>query len=279
MLLPLAAYGARVRELPVPSGPTCEVFWVRLDQFAPSVWSRLSSQEKQRAQAFKREADRRRSALGAGLLRAAAAQRWDTAEADVVVDRRCDRCGAQHGRPRLQGGEHQLHASITHSGGLVGVAVSDVPVGLDVELVQDIEVELLWRELRGPVGPAPTVQAVLTDWVRKEAVVKATGEGLSRPLIEVEVTPPWAAPRLLSYGQRALSALIRDLHPAADHVAAIALMTSSEVALRQTLVRPEPCGLIETRGRGSSMPASPGWRGEAGARLVSLAGRPRLPLS
>ncbi len=37
-------------------------------------------------------------------------------------------------------------------------------------------------------------------WTRKEAVLKATGEGLRRPMTDIVVTPPDVAPSLLALG-------------------------------------------------------------------------------
>ncbi|WP_133780986.1 4'-phosphopantetheinyl transferase superfamily protein [Kribbella sp. VKM Ac-2571] len=76
---------------------------------------------------------------------------------------------------------------MTHSGDLVGMAVADRPVGLDVEKVDPgVDVDAVarvaltdaeMRELSGYDGVAKA-RAFTTYWTRKEAVVKATGEGL-----------------------------------------------------------------------------------------------------
>ena len=42
-----------------------------------------------------------------------------------------------------------------------------------------------------------------TYWTRKEALVKATGDGVAVPLSEVVVTPPGTPPALLGYPGRA----------------------------------------------------------------------------
>lgn len=66
------------------------------------------------------------------------------------VTRLCPRCGSvAHGRPRVRG----AHLGLSYADGLVLVAVSTVPVGVDVE----------------PGRP---------EWARAEAVLKCTGDGL-----------------------------------------------------------------------------------------------------
>lgn len=74
---------------------------------------------------------------------------------EVVVDRTCEECGAQHGRPVVAGGPH---VSVAHAGVLVVVATcAHAPVGVDVERVARFD---------GSTGRA-------REWVVHEARVKA----------------------------------------------------------------------------------------------------------
>jgi 4'-phosphopantetheinyl transferase len=98
---------------------------------------------------------------------------------------------AAGGKPRLEDGG-RLRFNVAHSGDLMLCAVSlDHEVGVDVERVrEDIGHEDIARrffaedEVRSlaAVPPASRREAFFACWTRKEAVVKATGEGLARSL-------------------------------------------------------------------------------------------------
>lgn len=84
------------------------------------------------------------------------------------------------------GGDWPLHFNLSHSGGDVWMACSDAaPLGIDIEAATPDPADLLpvvhpdeAADLRADSG----VAACRRLWVRKEAVVKALGEGLSQPL-------------------------------------------------------------------------------------------------
>jgi len=114
--------------------------------------------------------DRRRSALGWRLLELhlEAAGRGGLAAAGVDYP--------ASGKPRCEAG---LDFSISHSGSLVGCAVSDEGrIGLDVERVRAVS-KVSWRRYlteleRARVAADP--QSLFDLWTRKEAVVKARGK-------------------------------------------------------------------------------------------------------
>lgn len=96
----------------------------------------------------------------------------------------------ERGCPRLRHG--RLWTSLSHADGLVAVAVSAAgPVGIDIESRQRAEVmpEIVGRVvhpdeqagLPAPPGPDRN-EALLALWVRKEALLKAAGIGLTREM-------------------------------------------------------------------------------------------------
>jgi 4'-phosphopantetheinyl transferase len=163
-----------------------------------SVTELLSPEERKRADRFRFEVQRNRFVVGRGLLR-------------VILGRYCDippeRLRFNYGpkgKPELTPGEGArptggaLHFNLAHSEGLGVLAVTQTgPVGVDVEQVRRL---LEFRELVGQffsVREAAEFSrlereqqpaAFFNLWTRKEALLKATGEGIGHSLNRVEVS-------------------------------------------------------------------------------------------
>ncbi|MFB3778957.1 MAG: 4'-phosphopantetheinyl transferase superfamily protein [Bryobacteraceae bacterium] len=106
----------------------------------------------------------------------------------------------EHGKPFLlpiPGGE-RLRFNLSHSNGLALYAVSlAAEIGIDLEQVrQDRDHEKLARRFFAPqeaealraLPPEQRVAAFFDGWTRKEAYLKARGEGLAIPLASFEVS-------------------------------------------------------------------------------------------
>lgn len=115
---------------------------------------------------------------GAVLLRLAVSRRTGLAPEAVRIHRCCQRCGGSHGRPELPG--TGLAASVSHSGDLVAVAVTDAAwVGIDVERVRKVPPSLLPRVLSAHEQSLATDDASFCAiWTIKEALLKASGRGV-----------------------------------------------------------------------------------------------------
>lgn len=214
------------------------MWWARPGDVRPWHVDLLDAAEQARRDRLRRRIDRDRFTVACALLRSAAGAHLQCAPCDVPLIRTCPSCGQPHGKPRLPEPDG-LELSVSHSGDRVVVALSqDAPVGVDVEEVARLRdpdgvashvlapPESAWFSA-SPAEVAHRRRALLTYWIRKEAVVKATGEGLRVPLGHVVVSDPDTAPRLLAWQGREQAVQDIALYPldaGADHVAALAVI-------------------------------------------------------
>jgi 4'-phosphopantetheinyl transferase len=173
------------------------VWRANLDQ-SPSMAGRfeptLSVDERMRADRFYFRQDRERFVVARGLLR-------------TILGRYLDRAPASHaftynyyGKPSLvsEAGAEPIRFNVSHSHGTALYAITrDLEVGVDLELIRDgLEVEQIAASFFSPreVSALSALPAELRRrafflcWTRKEAYIKARGEGLSLPLDQFEVS-------------------------------------------------------------------------------------------
>ncbi|MBO7674973.1 MAG: 4'-phosphopantetheinyl transferase superfamily protein [Atopobiaceae bacterium] len=87
-----------------------------------------------------------------------------------------------------------IHFNLSHSGHVVACAVSDAPVGVDVEVVHDHGPAVAAycyqpQELDWLAQADDTAHAFTRLWVRKESYIKLIGTGLSREPRSFSVIP------------------------------------------------------------------------------------------
>lgn len=133
----------------------------------------LSAAERGRWGALRRPVDRDDFVAARVLVRrlVIAAHGSQLPLSAISLSQRCSRCGGPHGRPVLRGpcGDH---VSWAHASGTVAVVVSDRPVGIDLERSDAVVPEI--------DGRVRTVG----EWVRLEALVKASGVQLDEALAD-----------------------------------------------------------------------------------------------
>lgn len=188
----------------------CQVWWARPAVQTPRLIALLDDIERERHDAYRQTVDRARFLTGRVVAKAALGDALGIEAAAVVLDSTCPDCGRTHGKPRIvppSGIEGPFpEMSISHSGNLVGVAVTPgLPVGIDVEQERDVEVDGLVRMTLSAAElttwaavPEPDRDAAFfTYWSRKEAILKATGRGLAISMTKVTVTPWDQPPRVV----------------------------------------------------------------------------------
>ncbi|WP_236796640.1 4'-phosphopantetheinyl transferase superfamily protein [Amycolatopsis sp. GM8] len=214
----------------------CEVWWARPLPVETRHLDLLDEPERGRFEAYRREIDRRRFLTGRVLAKTLLGARRGVAPGDIRFDATCEDCGKPHGKPKLPGVEF----SISHSGERVGLAVTTVPVGLDVEAdtrrAEDSLIEYALNEteqaaLRG-LGADERASAFFQYWSRKEALMKATGRGLKIPLQSITLD----GARLAASADAALNpeaTHLADLNPGEGYRAAIAFLTTEPVTITE----------------------------------------------
>ena len=226
-----------------PAG-TVDVWWARRHDAADGHIALLDDTERQRWAGYRRDADRERFLAGCALAKMAIADYSGQRPGDVSFDRTCRNCGRPHGKPAIRGG--RLELSVAHSGDLVAVAVATAPVGVDVEQLEgrtrplggDGDPDALARltladterAALAAVPPPGRARAFLVAWTRKEAVTKATGDGLRAAFRDVIVAADHGRPRLVAwpYPQTPESVSVHDLDTEAGYVAALAVIGRCE---------------------------------------------------
>lgn len=210
-----------------------QVWWATPGTLPPGALALLDADELERHARLRRPEDQARFLTAAALLRTCAAGYLGCAPAEVHVARACPTCGKPHGKPTLPGSD--VEVSLSHSGERVGFAAARrVPVGIDVEVqdrahdfdaLADVTLTGPERSALAALSPEARELASMTLWTRKEAVLKATGDGLRVSLLDVEVTGPLEPPRLVRWIGRPDAAArftLWRLAPGPGHVAHLA---------------------------------------------------------
>jgi 4'-phosphopantetheinyl transferase len=193
-----------------PRADRVEIATAALDLAAGSLRALaavLSSDERERARRFRFERDRCRFIVGRARLRQMLAVRLGVAPAAIEI------CYGARGKPALAPGfaESGLRFNVSHCGGLAVYAFAqDRELGVDVEEVRplpdadDVAARFFSaRENQAYLALERAERALgfFNCWTRKEALIKALGDGLYHPLDAFDVSlAPGAPARLLRLG-------------------------------------------------------------------------------
>lgn len=217
----------------------CHVWWATAGQPSHLGTECLDETERARHARMPAGPDRDLFVVGCALAKRVLAGYAGVPVHEVRFDRRCAHCGGPHGKPRWQppASRPALNHSVSHSSGLAVVAVSLAgPVGVDVQAVPAtldaarMSRLILADQERAAVRgvPAEQLMSVLTRyWVWKEAVLKATGDGLRIRPGAVAFAASASAPRLVAYpgrGDVVRRSVVRRLDPGPGYEAAVCVL-------------------------------------------------------
>jgi 4'-phosphopantetheinyl transferase len=150
----------------------------------------LSRDELERAQRFKFAIHRQRYIMARGSLRQILSSYIDIPAHDIVFKY------GQHGKPFLAEGFHQFNISHSDNKALIAIT-KDRAIGVDIEKIKPESKEDIAKRFFSEkeyaalqqLSEADRIPGFYTIWTKKEALIKALGEGLFTPLNEFTVSP------------------------------------------------------------------------------------------
>jgi 4'-phosphopantetheinyl transferase len=212
------------------------VFTFRLNppaEVRESLATYLSEEESARAARFRFERDRHRFVVGRGVLRSVLGEYVEAPPEKIQFHYNAQ--GKPMLRPEMSNG--RLHFNLAHSEDIAVLGITRAgQVGVDVERVRPLpDFDELVKQFFSPreseeflkLSEVEKPEAFFNLWTRKEAWLKATGEGIAHSLHLVEVSfLPGQSARLLSIPARLRANpdwLLHPLYPARDFAAAVAV--------------------------------------------------------
>lgn len=198
--------------------------------FIKGLWQLLSADEREKANRFSFETHRTNFVMVRGLLRIILGCCIDVEPANVRFSY------GSHGKPTLSD-DRLISFNLSHSKDLVVYAVgAGQQLGVDLEYIRKLKdaeqiaqrffCSVEHRELVA-IPEALRPKAFFNCWTRKEAFVKALGQGLSYPLDRFQVTlQPGQPAEFLTIDGRLDSETqwsLYDVAPSADYAAALAV--------------------------------------------------------
>ncbi len=175
----------------------------------------LSPAELKRASRFHRDTDRHAWMVARGFLRHVLGHYAECAPRDLPIS------VGEHGKPQLSG--RRLDFSMSHSRGVGLLAIArNCSVGVDVEWIDPSKVtdrfarhcfsRTEYRHFKAVERQLRT-RAFFNGWTRKEAFIKALGQGLNYPLSDFDVSlKPEAPARLIRIEGSASKAMQWTMH-------------------------------------------------------------------
>ncbi|HDR6312414.1 TPA: 4'-phosphopantetheinyl transferase Sfp [Bacillus cereus] len=233
-----------VDSIPTLNENDCQIWWGRISDLQSWHYNLLNDVEREKVNSYHHSVDRARFIIGCVISRLVLGKILSMSPVQVPIDRMCPVCKLQHGRPQLREGMPQL--SVSHSGEWVVVAFTkSAPVGVDVEqmnpnvdvmkmaegVLTDIEIAQIMK-----LPNEQKIEGFLTYWTRKEAVLKATGEGLMIPPVDITVSAPNDPPNLLVFKNReelVETTMMKDIRPSEDYMASIAIFSNEVTKITQ----------------------------------------------
>ncbi len=155
--------------LPIPEEHDTEIF--------ESLLPYLSSEEREKIGKFHFDIDKQLGLYSNVLIRLTACQDLGITNNNILFERN------KYGKPYLKN-LPSFHYNISHTRNAIVLAVSDNPVGADIERIQKVKLDIAKRFFTNQeetyiLNSTNQNQAFFEIWTKKEAYIKYIGKGLS----------------------------------------------------------------------------------------------------
>jgi len=162
------------------------IFYYDINKMSDDLYlSELESLELSRKKEILKKADindRKRSLAGDILIKKYLSKLYGTPKEEIEIKK------GKHGKPYVL--NLPAHFNVSHSGNYTVVAISDRPIGVDIEIIRDFSAILAKKlfnedELKYISGTGPSRKKSLMQqsfyqiWTAKEAYLKYLGTGIS----------------------------------------------------------------------------------------------------
>ena len=142
----------------------------------------ISEQRREQALKFKHEQGQRLCVLAYLLLKQGLREEYGITDNPIFEYN-------EHGKPSIVG-HPEIYFNLSHCKEAVVCVISDKPIGVDIESIREFKESLVRytmndEEIAQILASARPDLAFTRLWTQKEAVVKCTGEGISKDMKSV----------------------------------------------------------------------------------------------
>lgn len=116
--------------------------------------------------------------------------------------------------------------SVSHSGRFLTVAITDCGrVGIDLQIIRDVEAGVVARACSESESDSMSCSQFHQMWARKEAVLKATGDGLALPMSDIKLEDYGASGFSVSRNSVPIAGTVVDVPVERGYACAVAIIS------------------------------------------------------
>lgn len=157
-----------------------------------------SGKKQEQIKRFHFDIDKKLSLYADLLIRIIACQTLSIKNSEIEFEKE------EYGKPYIKGNP-QFHYNISHTKNAIAIAISDYPIGVDIEKIKKAELDIANRFFTANEQNYINKNKNKSDkrfyeiWTEKEAYIKYIGKGLSIPLNSFNVFENIISNRILTF--------------------------------------------------------------------------------